>query len=231
MNITEEVRPIDEMDEMWNVLTPEERIYLRENTRLQRFKKNELIYVQGSVPTHMIYLVEGKVKIFKEGIGGRVQIVRMAQPRDFFAYRAYLVDEKYSTNGAAVESSLAYLIPMKVMYQIIESNNKMALAFIKMLARDLGVADERTVSLTQKHIRGRLAETIVMLLDHYGTLEDGVTLTSRLSREDLASHSNMTTSNAIRTLSNFAAEGILEVDGRTIKVLDEDKLRKTSRLG
>jgi len=52
-----------------------------------------------------------------------------------------------------------------------------------------------------------------------------------LSRDDLASMSNMTTSNAIRTLSQFGQEGVVSVDGRKIKILDEEELKKISRLG
>ncbi len=52
-----------------------------------------------------------------------------------------------------------------------------------------------------------------------------------LSREDLANLSNMTTSNAIRTLSTFVAERIIAIDGRKIKLIDEDKLKKISKMG
>ena len=102
---------------------------------------------------------------------------------------------------------------------------------IKQLSIDLGIADERTVNLTQKHIRGRLAESILFLKESYGLEEDGCTLSIYLSREDLASLSNMTTSNAIRTLTNFAAEKIIAIDGRKIKIISEDKLEKISKIG
>ena len=52
-----------------------------------------------------------------------------------------------------------------------------------------------------------------------------------MTREDLASLSNMTTANAIRTLSAFAEEGMVEVDGREITVKDEPELERTSKLG
>jgi CRP-like cAMP-binding protein len=52
-----------------------------------------------------------------------------------------------------------------------------------------------------------------------------------MAREDLANMSNMTTSNAIRTLSQFASEGIISLDGRKIKLLDEQELTRISRLG
>ncbi|MPN39867.1 hypothetical protein SDC9_187401 [bioreactor metagenome] len=41
----------------------------------------------------------------------------------------------------------------------------------------------------------------------------------------------MTTSNAIRTLSNFVNERVITIDGRKIKIIDEDRLRKISRIG
>ena len=102
----------------------------------------------------------------------------------------------------------------------------MAMFFIKLLAIDLGVSDERTVNLTQKHIRGRLAESLLFLKETYGLEEDGATISIFLSREDLANLSNMTTSNAIRTLSIFAAEKLIAIDGRKIKLINEDELRK-----
>jgi CRP-like cAMP-binding protein len=71
----------------------------------------------------------------------------------------------------------------------------------------------------------------LLLKKNYGFEEDGRTLAMLLPREDLANMSNMTTSNAIRTLSQFAQEGILNIDGRHIKILDEKTLEKISRLG
>ena len=116
-------------------------------------------------------------------------------------------------------------------WYLVSENNDLAWFFIKQLSVDLGIADERTVNLTQKHIRGRLAESILFLKESYGLEEDGCTLSIYLSREDLANLSNMTTSNAIRTLSNFAAEKIIAIDGRKIKIIAEDKLEKISRIG
>ena len=120
---------------------------------------------------------------------------------------------------------------MPLIMELLKENNDLALFFIRQLSIDLGISDERTVNLTQKHIRGRLAESLLFLKDTYGLEEDQFTLSIYLSREDLANLSNMTTSNAIRTLSNFAAEKLIAIDGRKIKILEEDKLRKISKIG
>ncbi len=173
-------------------------------------------------------LISGKVKIFKDGVG-RSQIIRMIKPREYFAYRAYFAKQDFVTAAAAFEPSVVCLIPMSAI-TLVAQNNDLAMFFIRQLSIDLGISDERTVNLTQKHIRGRLAESLMFLKESYG-LEDGSYLSIYLSREDLANLSNMTTSNAIRTLSQFAAERLITIDGRKIKIIEEEKLKKISKIG
>ena len=219
------------LSEVWRVLTEQERELLRANSAIQNFRRNEMIYCEGDEPKDMMCLLKGKVKISKQGVGGRSQIIRMIRPIQYFAYRAYFAKEKYLTDASAFEMSTVCIIPMTIAEALIRSNTNLAIFFIRQLSVDLGVADERTVNLTQKHIRGRLAESLLFLRDSYGLEEDGATISIYLSREDLANLSNMTTSNAIRTLSTFVSEHIIVLDGRKIKIIDEDRLRKVSRLG
>ena len=135
------------------------------------------------------------------------------------------------TAASAFEPCTICLIPMPAIMKLIKDNSELALFFIRQLSIDLGISDERTVNLTQKHIRGRLAESLLFLKDTYGVEEDESTLSIYLSREDLANLSNMTTSNALRTLSNFATEKLITIDGRKIKIIDEEKLKKISKIG
>ncbi len=217
--------------DMWQPLSDEQREYLMSNFTIQSYKKNEVIYCEGEAPTHLMCLLSGKVKIYKDGVGGRSQIIRVIKPVEYFGYRAFFAKEDYLTAAAAFESSTICLIPMEVIMNLINQNTELAMFFIRQLSIDLGIADERTVNLTQKHIRGRLAESLLFLKDSYGVEEDGFTLSIYLSREDLANLSNMTTSNAIRTLSNFSNEHLISIDGRKIKIIDEEKLKKISKIG
>ena len=119
----------------------------------------------------------------------------------------------------------------ELVFGIVRSNSDVAMNVIRALATDLGFSNRRTVTLTQKHIRGRLAEALLVLKDTYGLEEDGRTLKVCLPREDLANLSNMTTSNAIRTLSTFASEGIVELIGKQIRITNMDALEKVSSQG
>ena len=221
----------DVIPNLFSLLTDDQKALVQRTHQIQHFKKNEIVYCEGDIPKTMMCLIRGKIKIFKDGIGGRSQIIRMLKPVEYFAYRAYFANEPYVTAATAFESATICLIPMDVIEKLIQINNALACFFIKELSIDLGISDARTVNLTQKHIRGRLAEALLFLQDNYGMEEDGVTLNIYLSREDLASLSNMTTSNAIRTLSIFAAEHIISVDGRRIKIIDDEKLRRVSKHG
>ena len=221
----------ESIPDLWQPLTEEQRILLAQNFTIQKYKKNETIYCEGETPTHLMCLLTCKVKIYKDGVGGRSQIIRVIKRHEYFAYRAYFAEEDYVTAAAAFEPCTICLIPMPTIISLIQENAELAMFFIRQLSIDLGISDERTVSLTQKHIRGRLAESLLFLKDTYGVEEDQCTLSIYLSREDLANLSNMTTSNAIRTLSNFAAEKLIIIDGRKIKLIEEDKLKKISKIG
>lgn len=217
--------------EMWEPLDEEQRRLLSSHFTLQTYRKNEVIHCEGESPIYLMCLLNGKVKVYKDGVGGRSQIIRMMKPVEYFGYQAYFSGEDYITAAAACEPSLICLIPMNVIMHLIKKNNGLALFFIRQMSRDLQIADERTVNLTQKHIRGRLAESLLLLKESYGLEEDGSTLSIFLSREDLANLSNMTTSNAIRTLSQFATEHLIAIDGRKIKIIDEDRLKRISKIG
>ena len=187
MNLSE-INVPERIAEMWAPLNAEQREFLANNFTLQNYKKNE-------TPTYLMCLLSGKVKIYKDGVGGRSQIIRMIKPTEYFGYRAYFAKEDYVTAASAFEPSTICLIPMSAIMTLVSQNNDLGMFFIRQLSIDLGIADERTVNLTQKHIRGRLAESLLFLKESYGLEEDGSTLSIYLSREDLANLSNMTTSN------------------------------------
>ena len=215
----------------WNSNDDVEIKTIAENMSIRRFKKNELIYHEKQMPSRMLYLVSGKVKIVKEGSVGRTPIVNTIKDKHFFGFRAFFAKECYSTSAMAFEDATVASVPIEIAMQLISKNNNIINYFARELALLLGSSGERIVSLTQKHIRGRLADTILILKDNYGTLGDENTINISMSRDDLASMSNMSTSNAIRTLSAFAQERLVEIAGKRIKVLDEKKLELISQRG
>ncbi len=209
----------------------EEKKILSQRHTCLHFRKGEIIYREGEKPNGLICLSVGKVKIYKEGIGGREQIVRMARPVGFIGYRALFAEENYMATALAIEDSTICIINRESLFHVLKTNSELSLSIIRSFATELGFSNSRTVTLTQKHIRGRLAESLLFLKDTYGLEQDNQTIKVYLSREDIANLSNMTTSNAIRTLSNFASENVISIDGRKIKINDLEQLEKISEHG
>lgn len=223
--------PIWDLNPLWQTLSEDERNAVAQNVEIVSYEKNEIIHYEGDESNYVWMLLQGKVRIFKEGIGQRQQIIRLLKPYDIFGYRACIANEPYNSNANAFEPCVVYRMKREFFTQLVRQNGALCFEVMQMMAKDLAISEIQTVNLTQKHIRGRLAESILLLLKNYGYEEDGQTLAMLLPREDLANMSNMTTSNAIRTLSQFAQEGLLIVDGRRIKILDEKELEHISRLG
>ena len=213
------------------LLNQEEKDELRHHISLTHYKKNEFIFKEGDKPVGFLLLVDGKVKIFKEGVGGREQIVRMAKPLGLIGFRAMFAEENHISSSVTLEESIICTVSQEYIYNKALKNSDFSIKIIRKLSKELGFSNSRTVTLTQKHIRGRLAESLILLKEKYGFEHDGTTLKVYLSREDIANLSNMTTSNAIRTLSTFASEKVIAIDGRKIKILDTQRLERISKLG
>jgi CRP-like cAMP-binding protein len=221
---------IDGKNSIFKMLGSEDKQLLQLHHTCTSFKKGNIIYKQGDKPTGLICLSAGKVKVLKEGIG-REQIVRMSKPVGFIGYRALFAGQPYMSTAVAIEDSKICIIEKDVLFDVIKRNGILGLAMLKEMALELGFSTERTVNLTQKHIRGRLAESLIFLIETFGFEDDKKTIKVYLSREDLANLSSMTTSNAIRTLTMFANENVLSIDGRKITVLDFSRLKRISKLG
>jgi len=194
-------------------------------------KKNQLLFKEGDKPRGLICLASGKVKVFKDGVGGRGQILKMVRQQGFIGYKSLFSDIPWSVSAIAIEDSAVCIFEKNTFLRILKKNPELSLRLMKVIADELWFSNNRTVSLTQKHIRGRLAESLIILRDTYGYDADGKIIRVSLSREDIANLSNMTTSNAIRTLSNMAAEGVIEIKGRKISILDNIHLEHISEMG
>lgn len=212
-------------------LPEKEKEVLVQNHTLTVFRKGDIIFHEGEKPVGVYCVASGKVKVTMEGVGGRDQIIRMVKPQGLFGYNAMFTGEIYNATAIAIEETSICIFEKNSFIKLLKRNPELSMKMMKMMALNTTFSNERTVSLTQKHIRGRLAESLIVLLNTFGYESDGKTIKAYVSREDIASLSNMTTSNAIRTLSMFADEEIIALEGKKIRILNLGKLEKISQLG
>jgi CRP/FNR family transcriptional regulator, polysaccharide utilization system transcription regulator len=216
---------------LFYVLSEEDKKLMRKHTSFTKYKRNEMVFREGDKPSGFMMLVKGKLKIFKEGVGGREQIIRLSKALGIIGYRAIFAGENHIASAVTLEDSVVANIDLDFIYSKALKNSDFSIGIIRKLSKELGFSNARTVALSQKHIRGRLAESLMLLANKYGFEHDGTTLKVYISREDIANLSNMTTSNAIRTLSTFANEKLIAIDGRKIKIIDLTRLDRISKHG
>lgn len=195
------------------------------------YKKGQVIFNEGNQPMGLFCMQEGKVKIYKTGVGGREQIVRMARPGDFLGYRAFLSGESYSATAMAIADCTICFIDKQTIFNILKNDDKLPWAFMKFLCRELRTAEELVTEMAQKSVRERLAEDLIILSRKYGyDKTDSTLLNVSLSREELASFVGTATETLIRLLSDMKRENVIDIQGRKIKILDEKKLLEIANL-
>ena len=222
-----ERRPLSLLDGM-NV---HDLAILEEDRSSRNYKAGEVLFHEGEPSKGLFCLHTGKVKITKSGLFDNALVTALKRPVDFLGIKALILDANYDYTATALEDSIVCLLEKSHFLQVLKTNIELSSKVMRLLAQELSNADERMLNLTQKHMRGRLADALLLLLSEYGTHTDQMTLNIQLKRADLAAMANMTVANAIRVLSVFAKENLIETNKRQIIIKDLEGLKRVSQLG
>jgi CRP-like cAMP-binding protein len=193
-----------------------------------KINKGGYLFREGEKVRGLICLVSGKAKVCRTGVAGREHIMKLLKEFDLSGFQAIFTESLWPSSAIALEESVICTIEKQCILRILRNNSEISLKVSSLLSAELSYSYDKMVSLTQKHVRGRLVESLLMLGEIYGYESDGKTISASLSRNDIAHLSNMTTSNAIRTLSNLAAEGHIKIKGRKISILNLENLERIS---
>ena len=202
-----------------------------EHKTTNQYKKGQIIFYEGNQAFGLYCINAGRVKVYKTGIEGRQQIVRIAGPGDLLGYRALFSDEPYHATAEALEDAAICCVDKKVFFSVLSKKPELALDLIKKLARELRQAEDLATSIAQKSVRERMAELLLMLKEAYGKeTKQGFLIDLHLSREEMAEMIGITQETAIRLLSEFRKDKFIEVKERDITILNLPALLKTANL-
>ncbi len=217
---------------IWDLLeSKEEKVIYLQALQSLKVEKGDIIYEEGD-PTEFVYFLKsGQVRITREGTNGRMHITRLIRPGQFFGLRSFLTKDCQRATTKAHSPVQLYCIESSALSYLITHNNAVCQYFLRSIVEEMNIVEERIIFLTQKYTRGRLAEALLLLIRYYGFKADNKTIDVLLTRKEIGELSNMTGSNAIRTLSDFAKEGVLELSGRDILVLSLEGLEHISKMG
>ncbi len=189
------------------------------------YKKGESLFQEGGYPKALYVVYKGIVKIHKYGSNGKEQITRLASAGDLIGYRSILNEEQYSASASAVEETRLFKIPSDAFINLIKDNSDFSLKVMKMLAEDLRNAEKQVIDMAQKSVREKVAEALILLSDKFGVNAQTAALNSILTRKEIGDIAGVTTESAIRTISDFNKEEIIEIEGKRILIKDVAKLQ------
>lgn len=192
---------------------------------LRKFKKGQALFVEGSVPTGIFFLKQGKVKKYKSDRDGKEQIIYVCSSGELFGYPALLSGESYSDSATTLEDSEIGFIPRKYFEQVLESSTVFSNKLLKNLSHEFGVLENSIVTFANKTVRERLALTLLILKEKYldkNFIDKPAEII--LSREDLSNMVGTAVETLVRLLHEFKDEGLIETKGRMIRVKDVKSL-------
>lgn len=208
-------------------LNKEELLKLADCKSTYTIKKGEPIFEEGETINGIYCIKDGVCKLTKLSANGKDQIVKLVKSGELLGQRSMISDEAANLSAVALEDMQVCFVPKKEVLDFFNGNNQFSMNVMKTICGDLKEADDHMVSMAQKSVKERLAETILFLDDNFGRNEDG-TLRIQLSREELAGMIGTATESCIRLLSEFNKNNYIELIGKKIKIVDKNKLKRLS---
>lgn len=208
-------------------LSTEELTCISDSKTEMIFKKGQVVFTEGSTINGVFCVKTGKCKLSKLNSNGKEQIVRFVKGGDVLGYRSVIADEPVTLTVTALDDMNACFIPKSDIFEALEKNPKFIMDMMKTACSDLKDANMTLSKMAQKSVRERLADTLLFLEETFDVTEDGF-INIQLSREEISSIIGTATESAIRLLSGFKKEKLINLNGKSIQIIDAQRLRNIS---
>ncbi len=194
------------------------------NREKRNYQKKAEIYREGTPPFHLFYIEKGQVKTFKTNEDGKELIAGLYGPGEYFGYTNLINDETYSDSAAALGDCKLSLIPKSDFNDLVHKNRQVSKKFMSILSSEVISQEERLIQLAYNSVRKRVSEALIKFFEHQD--ETVKTKGLKISREDISNVAGTSLETAIRTLSDFKEEKLIEIVTGKIRILDIDRLEK-----
>jgi CRP/FNR family transcriptional regulator len=212
----------------FNELTEEQQQRVEESKVSLKYKKGENICKQGSFASHIIFLKKGLAKVYLEG-NPKNLILKITPPESLIGLPSiYEGNNTFLYSASTYIDSEVELVNIDLFKQLIRENSKFAYRIINTLNENTVQTYGRFYCLTNKQMHGRLAD-ILLCLSQRIFKEDSFNLP--LTRSDLAELTGMSTESVVRVMKDFKDDGLIETEGKDIKLINIEMLLKISEVG
>ena len=193
-----------------------------------RYKAGETILKQGTSATHVLSLIDGVIKLYIEGVGGKNLLLALQEPWALLGGPGIHTDRKIHYTVTALTDSSVCFLDIEQFNSVLNSNCQFATQLIEHQSYQAGNMFQKIISLTQKQMHGRMADGLLYLSRDFYKRDSFNPL---LSRQDLADLTAMSKDSAIRILKDFERDGIISFKGNQLNILNMDQLVYFSQHG
>lgn len=194
----------------------------------QFFRKGEIINHEGEKISTFKYLKTGLVKLYRRTLTGEEQVITITRPFEFVSNMSIFSEERYQYSVSALEDSVVCLVKLEFIKELFLKNGGFAMGLLTKISMINDKIINQTLDIRQKNLVGRVA---FVLLYFTKEIYNSRVFDLPVSRKEIADYIGMSTANVIRTMSDFKKEGIIRVFGKTIEVVDLNKLEIISKRG
>jgi len=198
------------------------------NKEEQFFRKGEIINHEGEKITNFKYLKSGLVKLYRRTTSGEEQVITITRPFEFVSNMSIFSEERYQYSVSALEDSTVCTVGLDFIKDLFLKNGAFAMGLLTKISMINDKIINQTLDIRQKNLIGRVA---FVLLYFTKDIYNSRVFDLPVSRKEIADYIGMSTANVIRTLSDFKKDGIIRVFGKTIEVVDVNKLEIISKRG
>jgi CRP/FNR family transcriptional regulator len=191
------------------------------------FAKGETIFAEGDPASGFYLLAKGGMKLCKFSADGREKVLHFVHPGETFAEAAFFGDGKYPAEARAVEGGELLFFPRESFMGLLESNPRFSLNLIISLSLLLRRFARQIEELSFAEVPNRLATYLLELCERKSTSYQGKTyLDLEMKKGELASRLGTVSETLSRAFRKLKEDGILEVDGSRVTIMDIAQLRK-----
>lgn len=216
-------------DHIFEGLSTEEQELLVEAGVTHWYKKGEIIFREGGIPTGIFYVKTGRVKKYRSTAKGGEQVFFICSEGELLGYHALLGEDYYPDSAATIEDSQITFIPKDVFVQALKNSTVLSNRLLKALAHEFSLFINSITNLATKTVRERLAFQLLLLDEKFKRPSQGAGAIT-LSRTDLANLVGTAKETLVRLLQEFKTAGLIEKTDKTIKVLNRKGLLKEANL-
>ena len=187
------------------------------------FKKNEVIYGEGSYPKGIYMIRKGIVKALHLNHNGSTQIIYFYIRDEIFGYRPLLCRDSHPFTAVALEPVLLDFIPSEQFLPILDSSKELGKQLLFTMGKEFSMWVNRINVFAQRNVHQRLALALLILNEKFANpLEENNTI--KLTKTDLGNYIGTSIEVIHRTLKEFEKSGLVLVQGKQIKIKNKLKL-------